>query len=330
MHVLTMLERWLPGASISLTVATSGVSTPVWRVAATWPHDRSEAFFLRLGEEPGEIRDGEVSIHQRLRARGVRVPDVVTWESLPPELDRAATLTRAMPGEPMSALAAALPPEAVTSAARAAGRDLARIGEEPVRGFGWTGFIRPNDQNGMLHAEYATRNAWLAEYDQSLDTVLSKGLIPSANVPLLQMAFTAWRDSTSESSDTATLAHGDFDATHIFCARDNATAAWTYSGIIDFGEARGADPFYDLGHALLHDNEGGNPSIFAALLAGYCEIRPVSRLDLDAITHQAVAIGVRHLAIAHRRGSRYTKVLISRLTQLLGTQFADDGGEIRS
>ena len=41
------------------------------------------------------------------------------------------------------------------------------------------------------------------------------------------------------------LAHGDLDVTRIF------TAAGRYSGIIDFGETRGADRFFDLGQLSL-------------------------------------------------------------------------------
>jgi aminoglycoside phosphotransferase (APT) family kinase protein len=44
------------------------------------------------------------------------------------------------------------------------------------------------------------------------------------------------------------LAHGDFDATHIWLDDHGR-----YAGIIDFGEMRGADRHFDLGHFLLHD-----------------------------------------------------------------------------
>jgi hypothetical protein len=43
----------------------------------------------------------------------------------------------------------------------------------------------------------------------------------------------------------AMLAHGDFDATHIFQHNGH------YSGLIDFGEIRGTEPLFDLGHFYL-------------------------------------------------------------------------------
>lgn len=47
--------------------------------------------------------------------------------------------------------------------------------------------------------------------------------------------------------DDARLAHGDLDLIHIYQDKGE------YTGIIDFGEIRGADRLYDLGHFNLHD-----------------------------------------------------------------------------
>ena len=55
-----------------------------------------------------------------------------------------------------------------------------------------------------------------------------------------------WSLLTSERRrdlESAWLAHGDFDATAIFY-RDGR-----YSGLIDFGEIRGTEPLFDLGHS---------------------------------------------------------------------------------
>ncbi|HWK81655.1 MAG TPA: hypothetical protein VNP95_12865, partial [Thermomicrobiales bacterium] len=106
-----LLARWLPGVAISMMPAASGGSTPVWRVdtEAIQDNEGGETFYLRLAEEPGERRTGEVRVHQLLHAAGVLIPDVVAWEDRPPELDRAATLTRAVPGLPLKELAQAIP-----------------------------------------------------------------------------------------------------------------------------------------------------------------------------------------------------------------------------
>ncbi|MGN6483232.1 MAG: hypothetical protein ACTHMX_02420 [Thermomicrobiales bacterium] len=64
-----------------MTPATSGGSTPVWRVVVDTGSSEDdgcgETYYLRLAEEPGERRDDEVRVHQLLHAAGVRVPEVV-------------------------------------------------------------------------------------------------------------------------------------------------------------------------------------------------------------------------------------------------------------
>lgn len=329
-----LLARWLPGATVFLAPAMSGRSTPVWRVDASRQGRPSEIFYLRLGEEPGERRDGEVRAHQLLRAAGVRVPEVVAWEGMPPELDRAATLTRAIPGLPLKGIVQATIPATSAAIAREAGRELARMAAIPVEGFGWTGFVQPDATTGMLRAEHATRGAWLAEYERALQEVIAAGMVAPEHIATLRETFAAWRDGLSSASITATLAHGDFDASHIFCAspdpsRTGARSPYAYTGIIDLGEARGADPLYDLGHALLHNGEDGMPAIFPALLAGYRALRPLGQDALDAIRAQAIAIGMRHLAIARRRGSPYADALADRLGVLLESRIGDDGRERR-
>ena len=63
--------------------------------------------------------------------------------------------------------------------------------------------------------------------------------------------------------DGAWLAHGDCDVTHIF------SYDGVYSGIIDFGEIRGAPRLYDLAHHRLHDGERLPFETLPWLLEGY-------------------------------------------------------------
>ncbi len=82
--------------------------------------------------------------------------------------------------------------------------------------------------------------------DEDLDALDGTMLSPAdvRSVRCVVRRYAAWlRD------DQARLAHGDFDTTHIY--EKNCR----YSGIIDFGEIRGAEPLYDLGHFQLHDGE---------------------------------------------------------------------------
>jgi len=87
----------------------------------------------------------------------------------------------------------------------------------------------------------------------------------------------------------ADLAHGDFDCTHIFEANGS------YTGLIDFGEIRGTEPF-DLGHFLLHDGETARWPLFDDLLAGYASVDSAPTLDVAAIVRSALQLGTCQLA----------------------------------
>ena len=106
------------------------------------------------------------------------------------------------------------------------------------------------------------------------------------------------------------LAHGDFDVTPIFCAGGR------YTGLIDFGEIRGTEPLFDLGHFLLHDRESVPVDLLPAVLRGYRGVRPLPTDHMDSIRRSAVLSGLRqlnrwlgpprhlaatHSAVAHRR-----------------------------
>ncbi len=271
----------------------AGVSTPVYRVTGG-----DEVSYLRLGEEPGERRDAEVRVHELARDLGIAVPEVVRWEREPPELDRSAALTARIPGIPLSEFTGD-----AADALRRAGRDLARINVIPVVGYGWVDFVVGDDRH--LVAEYPTRSAWAAEYLAALEVVWTTGIRP-AN---LRDAVETW--SSLPHHGTSCLAHGDLDASHIYV--DPVTGV--YQGLIDFGEIRGADRLYDLGHALMHAGDERGQAVFDGLVAGYADIAPV---DLAAVRLQAVAITVRALAIQLGRAPNgYHEFLVGRLEELL-------------
>ena len=302
-----LLRRWLPNRAITIHRARSGGSTPVYRIddAAT-----GEVFFLRLAEVAGESRAAEARVHQMLHGAGVPVPEIVVFEDRPPELDRSAMLTRGIPGQAMSEHDwTGLDAAAIDRVARAAGRDLARTNRVPVRGFGW---VRAVTDDGTLLAEHPSRSAWTMEYRQATVAVAGSGLLAKDVAGRLRTVMERWLRLPDRA--TGQLAHGDFDTSHIFLDE----ASLTYSGLIDFGEIRGADRLYDVGHALLHDAQPDRPRILAPLLAGYQEVSLLPAAE-TGIWDQAVAIGVRQLAIAHRRGSPATGWLASRLESLLTT-----------
>ena len=88
------------------------------------------------------------------------------------------------------------------------------------------------------------------------------------------------------------LAHGDLDATHIWLDGHGR-----YAGIIDFGEMRGADRHFDLGHFLLHDRDARSVALFEDFLAGYAETAALTGGHRELIRRSAIMSGLRQLSL---------------------------------
>jgi aminoglycoside phosphotransferase (APT) family kinase protein len=265
-----------PGPGV-LERMQGGVSTPVYRIARG-----GVTLYLRLAEEREASLAPEVLAHRWLRERGVRVPEIVYYDMFNEPLQRAVMVTTEIPGR---SLAADYQGIDVGRVLVAAGRDLAVINAHPVSGFGFV--RRDRRQASCLEAEFPTwREFALGEMDRHLaalsaflddEAIAAIGDALDQHVPLLE-------------TPQAVLAHGDFDLTHIYHVHGD------YSGVIDFGEMRGADPFYDLGHFALHDGEFLPDSMLSHLLAGYRQAAPLPLDHERRIQLWSVLIGVRALA----------------------------------
>jgi aminoglycoside phosphotransferase (APT) family kinase protein len=286
---------------VRISRAGAGTSTPVFAVKVG-----GETYFARLGEQPGERRDAEVAAHRILTEAGVPVPAIVRYESAPPELDRSIALTSRMPGVALADVTAGawLP-----DVGRAAGAALARINEIPVQGYGW---VQDMTCDGVLVAEHPTRAAWAREYVAASETVAARSLLGSERANRVTDAVRQW--AALPGTVASHLAHGDFDTTHVYI--DPESGAFT--GIIDFGEMRGADRLYDLGHLLLHDGEVGRPAVLPSALRGYAGGVPMPNDAMDEMCLQAIAIATRALAIQLRRApNAYRDRLAQRLVALV-------------
>jgi aminoglycoside phosphotransferase len=287
-------NRTLPGSGRPLLERTpTGGSTLVYRIERG-----GTVQYLRLAESATASLAPEALAHRLLRDRGACVPDIVHFEPFDQRLQRSALVTSAIPGWSLAERHRGVD---VAAVARAAGRDLAVINSLAVDGFGWIRRDRPPD--APLAAAMPTLRAFALD---DLETYLARmaPFLTGAERRAIPRVVTSHEHFFD--AEDAVLAHGDFDATHIF-HHDGA-----YSGIIDFGEIRGADRFYDLGHAALHDGETIPDQILPSLLAGYGEAAPLPPDHERRIRLWSLLIGLRALA---RGADRPDAAYLNHLTR---------------
>jgi Ser/Thr protein kinase RdoA (MazF antagonist) len=286
-----------PGG-LAIERATEGGTTQVYRIRRG-----AETFYLRVAEtaEVGDLGQ-EALVHHLLRERGVRVPEVIHYEPFDEDLGRSFMVTTEIAGTSLADNHVTTDLPAVLAEA---GRDLAVINSLHVEGFGW---ITSDPAPSRLTAELSTHRAFVFEtFDADLSRLQDDFLTSNeiATIRCIVARHDSWLDV-----EQAHLAHGDFDATHIYHQHGR------YAGIIDFGEIRGADRLYDLGHYALHDGETLHDLSLPHLIAGYRDVAPLSDEDLAHIQLWCLLIGVRaftrvadrltpayhgHLALAIRR-----------------------------
>jgi aminoglycoside phosphotransferase (APT) family kinase protein len=280
---LAALVRRAFGTSVPVRCERTpeGVSTQVYRLVRG-----PETYYLRIAEEADENLETDAELHQRLLAVGVRVPRVVFVEPFDATIGRSVAITTEVPGASLAA--AACQPAVAKAVAEAAGEDLAVINRVMVDGFGW---VRRRGPGWPLRAEHATYLAFLTSYLPAswpgpLGSLLSGGVLAELEAML---------DAERGRSPVAgRLAHGDFDTTAIFCAGGH------YTGLIDFGEIRGTELAFDLGHFHLHDRERVPESLLPALLDGYGRVTVPP--DERSIRRSAVLLGLRQLCRWLTRG----------------------------
>lgn len=264
----------IAGADAAWERTERGVSTPVYRI-----RHGGTTLYLRLGEDEGFSMAPEAHLHRALTAHGLRVPEVVHFEPFDAGLRRSALLITEIPGEP---LGDAAPTGDKPSIVREAGRELAHINAIEVEGFGW---VRRDEDRWPLRGELATWPEFaLGGLEAAMERASGLWLNPAECAEVERLgAMLAARPYTS-----ACLAHGDFDVSHIYSDEGR------FTGIIDFGEIRGAEPHYDLAHFLLHDTETADEPLFEHLREGWEDERGET-VDAEAVRTSAILIGVRQM-----------------------------------
>lgn len=284
---------------------THGVSTWVYRIA----HGETTAY-LRVLPEAGASFAPEVLVHWRLRALGVRVPEVIYFEDGYAPLQRSVMVVSEIHGSPLAS-SAGFAPSQLDTIATAAGCDLARINAIAVEGFGWVRRDQADEGPAQtLRAELPSHRAFALEYwDDDLAYLAGTQTLAPQDIAALERTVArhdAWLDEAA-----SVLAHGDFDTTAIYHVDGR------YSGIIDFGEIRGASRWYDLGYFHMRDGEGLRVRLLPSLVRGYNEVAALPDDHVRRIRFASVLINVRALVRSLRKHppNRHTQHQIARLRE---------------
>ncbi len=306
-HIAAVARRAL-GRVVQLERVEHGVSTTVYRIRAG-----SETFYLRILPEAGASFAPEAVVHTRLRELGASVPEVLFVDPCDAVLGLSVMIIAEIAGQPIGE-SPELAPATLEQIVREAGRDLARINSLPVEGWGW---IDRGSHVAGLAAEHASWRDVVFEYWESDLAFLAAGAITAAEARALEQllaGYDAWLDP-----QRSCLAHGDLDATHIFHQEGR------YTGMIDFGEIRGAGRWYDAGHFHVRDGERLPLPLEPALLRGYGDMVTLPPDIEQRVRFEALLINVRALARSLRKRplDRWTRHQLVVLRQDIAALSAD-------
>lgn len=256
-RVQAVVSDIFPSIPTHFERVAEGVSTCVYRITSG-----HESWYLRVLPEEGASFVPEAMVHERLRQMQVKVPEVIYVEQYNDLLQRSIMVTTEIPGRPIGR-SQELGGEVLVEIVREVGRDLARINSLVVEGFGWV--KRDVSTTEALQGEWPTYRDFVDEYwEADLAYLASEVLLADEIVQLerVRATYDSWLDV-----EQGCLVHGDFDTTHIYQEHGR------YTGIIDFGEIRGADRWYDLAQFYIRDDREQIPwSLEAALVSGYGEV----------------------------------------------------------
>jgi Ser/Thr protein kinase RdoA (MazF antagonist) len=301
---LESLGRRAFGTAVSLSFqrVPDGLRTQVYRVI----RDR-DVFYLRLAETAGDNLETDAELHRHLGALGVRVPEVVHVERFDERIGRSVLISAAVPGVPLEQVWSR---SGATSVLRAAGADLARMNQVRVHGFGRIAREGP----GPLRARLGSYPELVAA---GLPMPWPGQLTSVFSVQALDQIEAMLDRERSRAVPIAHLAHGDVRLAHIFTQRAS------YTGLIDLGEIRGADPYFDLGYFHLNAPDELYPDLLTALVDGYQDVQPLPADHHEAIRQAAVVHGLPELSHWLAPGRRVpvthpvVATRVSRIVQLL-------------
>lgn len=282
-RVEAVVRRLFPASDTRVERVLSGISTYVYSIVS-----RNQVYYLRILPDAAASFTPEMAALTRLRQQHqIRVPEIVHYEDYNRLLARPIMVEAEIKGQALSQ--SSFPREVLEKVVVEAGRDLARVNSLIVEGYGWVRVRRA--EPARLRGQWPTFRAFALAYRAADLAYLRTHVLKREDGVRLERVL-AQHDSWLNDVQQSYLAHGDFDSTHIF--QDQGR----YTGIIDFGEVRGANRWYDLAHFRIRDGARPPFSLFQALERGYSEIVPLPPEYEQILRLTSIVINLRALVRA--------------------------------
>jgi len=231
----------------------------------------SGTYYVRFLPEDASFA-AEVLAHNILLDKGVIVPPVIGFEHRNEITRLSVMITEEIPGVNVED---EWPRDNLRSILREAGRQIARVHEIPVDGFGWI----DRTSYDRLKAEKCTFQEYFTEsLSDDLQTLELYEFNDNEKASITDLMETARQILDVKN---AVLVHGDFDTSHIF------HLGGRYTGLIDLGEIRGNNCLFDLATSAIFDSSPDRIA-YSYLLEGYREMIPLTDNDLYAIELMAL------------------------------------------
>lgn len=260
-----------------------GESTIVFKIVIK----TGKEYFLRIPKDKNESVKSEVLVHDKLRELKVEVPIVYAHQDFCPTLNNHSfILCSSIPGKSCNSLNKLKYSDKILSKAA---KDLSIINSIEGTGFGSI-YSAKISKEGKLIAEFSTYKEFITDRITKNIDILSKSChftrIEINNIKkILDSRMMKIHFSTISNGY---LVHGDYHTNHIFYENN------TYSGLIDFGDAKIAPREYDLAYLKIKSR-----NFFNRFESEYklIEKNMISKVDFQLLTF---LIGIRIISSESR------------------------------
>ena len=254
--IRSLLARISFSNIVEIKKVKKGQSTHVFSIIA----ESGEKYYLRIPKDPKESILSEVLIHKKLLKACVKVPNVVAYGDSSTELKGSSFILIESIGND-SCAQLSYSDSKIEEILKNAGKDLFLINSIPVEMFGAVYRTKDQQTKGLIGDQINYKDFIYNRIEKNVEILEKSHFFSEIQISIIKRVLNSEKFSLHVlNMKQGYLAHGDYNLEHIFQNKGS------YTGVIDFGDAKSAPKGYDLAYFKIC-----NPSYFDSLLSGYVE-----------------------------------------------------------